>query len=99
MAMRILASLTAVLGAAALTLATMLALVRGTIAALSIGGLPLRIVAVAADFFFGTILLLGCILLATRLAVRIVGVGEAEFPPLPQDQDSGGPRAADSSRI
>jgi hypothetical protein len=31
------------------------------------------------------VLLLGCIYLATRLAVLILGVGQAEFPPLPQD--------------
>ena len=68
-------------GAAALTLATMIALVQGTILAVSIGDLPLRILAVSADLVLGTIFLLGCIYLATHLAVRILGVGNAEFPP------------------
>jgi hypothetical protein len=82
---KIFACVTAVIGAAALTLATMIALVRGTILAVSIADLPLRILAVAMDVFFGTLLLLGCIYLATHLAVRILGVGQAEFPPLPED--------------
>jgi hypothetical protein len=75
----------AVIGAAALTLATMIALVQGTILAVSIANLPLRIAAVAADTLLGTTLLLGCIYLATHLAVRILGVGQADFPPLPED--------------
>jgi hypothetical protein len=79
------ACLIAVIGSAALTLATMIALVRGTIATLSIDNLFLRILAVVADVLFGTVLLLGCIYLATHLAVLIFGVGQAEFPPLPQD--------------
>lgn len=78
---------TAVIGAAVLTLATMIALVQGTILAVSIANLPLRIVAVALDVVFGTVLLLGCIYLATHLAVRILGVGQDEFPPLPEDTD------------
>ncbi len=82
---KIFACLTAVIGAAALTLAAMIALVRGTILAVSITDLPLRILAVATDVFFGTVLLLGCIYLATHWAVRILGVGQAEFPPLPED--------------
>jgi hypothetical protein len=36
----------------------------------------------------GTILLLGCIYLATRLAVLVMGVGQAPFPPLPKDDSS-----------
>jgi hypothetical protein len=77
----------AVIGAAVLTLATMVALVQGTILAVSIANLPLRTLAVVADVLFGTVLLLGCIYLATHLAVRILGVGQAEFPPLPEDTD------------
>jgi hypothetical protein len=60
----------------------MIALVEGTIMAVSIDDLPLRIFAVLADLVLGTLLLVGCIYLATHLAVRIVGVGNAEFPPL-----------------
>ena len=82
---KVLASVIAVTGAAALTLATMIALVRGTIVAVSIPNLGLRILAVAADVLLGTVLLLGCIYLATRLAVRILGVGNADFPPLPEE--------------
>jgi len=82
---KVLACVTAVAGAAALTLATMIALVQGTIIAVSIPNLPLRILAVAADVLLGTVLLLGCIYLATHLAVRILGVGHADFPPLPED--------------
>jgi hypothetical protein len=81
MGLRILASMTAVLGAAALTLACMIALVQGTIRAVSLDEIPLRILAVSVDFVFGTILLLGCIYLATHLAVRIVGVGRPNFLP------------------
>jgi hypothetical protein len=97
--MRILASITAVLGAAALTLASMIALVLGTIRAVSIDDIPLRILAVAADLVLGTVLLLGCIYLATHLAVRIVGVGHAEFPPLPVDEYSSEVRSGDSAKI
>jgi len=81
---KIFAGVTAVIGAAALTLATMIALVQGTILAVSIASLSLRILAVATDILFGTMLLLGCIYLATHWAVRILGVGQAEFPPLPE---------------
>jgi hypothetical protein len=59
MGVRILASVTAVLGAAALTLACMIALVEGTIRAVSIDQIPLRVVVVAADLVLGTVLLLG----------------------------------------
>jgi hypothetical protein len=85
MIVKILASVTAVTGAAALTLATIVGLVKFTILAVSISGLPLRILAISADLVLGTILLLACIYLATHLAVRILGVGNGEFPPLPQD--------------
>jgi hypothetical protein len=87
---KILARVTTVIGAAALTLAAMIALVEGTILAVSIASLPLRILAVTADVLLGTLLLLGCIYLATHLAVRILGVGHADFPPLPE-----GPNRAD----
>jgi hypothetical protein len=96
---RILASVTAVLGAAALTLACMIALVQGTIRAVSIDQIPVRVLAIAADFILGTVLLLGCIYLATHLAVRIVGVGQAEFPPLPVDEYSSEVRSGDSAKI
>ncbi len=99
MGVRILSSVTAVLGAAALTLACMIALVQGTIRAVSIDQIPLRILAVAADLVLGTVLLLGCIYLATHLAVRIVGVGKAEFPPLPVDEYSSDVRSGDSAKI
>jgi hypothetical protein len=99
MVMRILGSVTAVLGAAALTLACMVALVEGTIRAVNIDEIPLRVLAVAADLLFGTVLLLGCIYLATHLAVRIVGVGRAEFPPLPVDEYSSEVRSGDSAKI
>ena len=82
----------AVVGAAALTLVTMIALVEGTIVAVSITDLPLRILAVVADIVIGTILLLGCIYLATHLAVRILGVGNSEFPPLPDSEQFDGSR-------
>ena len=80
-------------------LATMVALVRGTILAISISEMPLRIAAVFADFVIGTVLLLGCIYLATQLAVVILGVGKAPFPPLPKDEYPGEPRPIDSSKI
>ena len=99
MGMRILASVTAILGAAALTLASMVALVRGTIRAVSIDQIPLRVLAVAADIVFGTVLLIGCVYLATHLAVRILGVGQAEFPPLPVDEYSSEVRSGDSAKI
>jgi hypothetical protein len=79
------ASLIAVIGSAALTLATVVALVRGTIATLYIDNLSLRIFAMMLDVIVGTALLLGCIFVATHLAVLILGVGNAEFPPLPHE--------------
>ena len=85
MTAKILAGITAVVGAAALTLITMIALVRGTIAAVSISDWPLRILAVSADIVLGTVLLVGCLYLATHVAVRVVGVGNIEFPPLPDE--------------
>ena len=99
MGVRILASVTAVLGAAALTLTCMIALVQGTIRAVSIDRIPLRVLAVAADLVLGTVLLLGCIYLATHLAVRILGVGQPEFPPLPIDEYSSEVRSGDSAKI
>jgi hypothetical protein len=99
MGMRILASVTAVLGAAALTLASMIALVQGTIRAVSINPMPLRVLVVCADLVFGTALLLGCIYLATHLAVRILGVGNAEFPALPVEEYSSEVRSGDSAKI
>ncbi|MBZ5659780.1 MAG: hypothetical protein LAO08_05175 [Acidobacteriia bacterium] len=92
---KILAGVVAVACAAALTLATMIALVQGTIAAVSLDDLPLRVLAVAADLVIGTVLLLGCIYLATHLAVRILGVGNAEFPPLPDAGPLGESRSGD----
>jgi hypothetical protein len=96
---RILASMTAVLGAAGLTLACLIALVQGTIRAVELNSLPLRALAVAADLLFGTVLLVGCIYLATRLAVLIVGVGDAEFPAFPIDEYSREVRSGDSAKI
>jgi len=95
---RILASVIAVLASAALTLAAMIALVQGTIRAVSIASLPIRILAAAADLILGTVLLLGCIYLATHLAVRILGVGRAEFPPLPKEDVSSDSRRSDSAK-
>ena len=83
MGVRIFASAIAVLGAAALTLACVISMVLGTMRAVSIDDIALRAAAVAADLVLGTVLLLGCIYLATHLAVRILGVGNTEFPPLP----------------
>jgi hypothetical protein len=97
--MKILASIAAVLGAAALTLVCMLALVQGTIRAVAIDQIPLRVLAVAADLVLGTVLLLSCIYLATHLTVRILGVGQAEFPPLPIDEYSTDVRSGDSAKI
>jgi hypothetical protein len=87
-----LASLIAVIGSAILTLAITIALVRCTIVATSIDNLPLRTLAVIGDVIFGTMLLLGCIYLATHLAVRILGVGETNFPSLPGDVNQPEPR-------
>ena len=84
---KVLAGVVAVIGAAALTLITLIGLVQGTILAVSIPSLPLRILAVAADVVLGTLLLVGCIYVATHLAGRILGVGNVEFPPLPETSD------------
>lgn len=81
-----------------MTLATMVALVRGTILAISIGGIPLRVLAVVADFVIGTVLLLGSIYLATHLAVVILGVGKAPFPSLPEDEYPSESGPTDSSK-
>jgi hypothetical protein len=97
--LRILACLTAVLGAAALTLACMIALVQGTILAVSIDQTTLRVLAVAVDLVIGTIILLGCIYLTTRLAVRIAGVGQTGFPPPPNGEYSTNARSGDSTKI
>ena len=77
---KILIALVAVLAAASLTLGAVFTVVWGTMAAISVGNLLLRILAVAADASLGSLLLIGCIYLATQLAVRILGVGRAEFP-------------------
>jgi hypothetical protein len=81
---KIVACIAAVVGTAIFTLAAMLAIIRGTILAVSISDLPLRVLATGADLILGTVLLVGCIYLATHLAVRILGVGDTEFPPLPE---------------
>lgn len=96
---RVFASIAAVLGAAALTLACVVVLVESTIRAVSIDDIPLRILAMGADLVLGTVLLLGCIYLATHLAVRLVGVGHAEFPPLAVDEYSSEVRSGDSAKI
>jgi hypothetical protein len=88
---KIFAGVAAVVGAAVLTLATMVALVQCSILAVSIKSLPFRILAVAADIILGIVLLVGCIYLATHLAVRILGVGHADFPPLPEDTNQTDP--------
>jgi hypothetical protein len=100
MRIRIVASTAAVLGSGALTLACLLALVRGSIAAVSIQQVEVRSLALVADFFIGTAALIGCIYLATHLAVRILGVGQAEFPPLPDaDAYSNDVSSSDSPKI
>jgi hypothetical protein len=97
---RIVASMAAVLGSAALTLACLIALVQGTILAVSIKQVELRLLFLVADFVIGTAALIGCIYLATRLAVRILGVGHAEFPPLPTaDAYSANVSSSDSPKI
>ncbi len=98
MTIKILAGAAAVAGAAALTLATMIALVQGTILVVSIADLGLRVLAVVADFVLGTTLLVGCIYLATHLAVRILGVGNAEFPPIPEVGPLGDPHLDNPSK-
>jgi hypothetical protein len=89
--LKILASVAAVIASAALTLAAMIALVQGTIRAVSITQIPLRILAAVADLLLGTVLLLGCVYLATHLAVAVLGVGRADFPPLPLDDSASEP--------
>jgi hypothetical protein len=96
---RIVASMTAVLGSAALTLACLIALVQGTILAVAIEQTTLRLLVLAADFVIGTSALLGCTYLATHLAVRILGVGQAEFPPLPDEMYSVNVSSGDSPKI
>lgn len=97
--MRVLGYIAAVVGAAALTLLCMIALVQGTIAALAIESFSLRAVAIAADVLLGTILLVGCIYLATHLAVVLFGVGHAEFPAISVDEYSREVRSGDSAKI
>jgi hypothetical protein len=77
---KLLIALVAVLVAASLTLGAVFTVIWGTLAAISVGNLFLRILAVAADALLGSLLLIACIYLATQLAVRILGVGSAEFP-------------------
>jgi hypothetical protein len=79
-----LARVMAVILAATMMLAVVIALVRITIIATSVDSLPLRALGVLADVVVGTLLLLGCIWITTQLAVVILGVGDADFPPLPE---------------
>ncbi len=95
---KVLASIVAVLAAAGLTLASVIALVLGTIRSLGLQSLPLRILAIAADFVLGTVLLVGCIYLATRLAVLFLGVGGGEFPSFAVDDSSPEVRSSRSSK-
>ena len=95
---KIFAGAIAVAGAAGLTLATIITLVQGTIAAVSISGLPLRVLVVAADLVIGPALLIGCIYLATHLAVLILGVGNVEFPALPQSDSPDAEAQSGSSK-
>jgi hypothetical protein len=87
---KVLASVIAVIVAASLTLAVLLGLVQGTIDAVSLDRWPLRLAAVLADLMVGAFLLVGCIWVATRLAVAILGVGNTEFPPLPEEHGDEG---------
>jgi hypothetical protein len=80
---KIFTALVAVLVAASLTLGAVFAVVWGTLAAISVENLLLRTLAVTADALLGSLLLIGCIYLATQLAVHILGVGRAEIPPAP----------------
>jgi hypothetical protein len=84
---KVLARVVVVIVAAALTLAAILALVQGTIDAISLNNLPLRVLAVLADLACGALLLVGCIWMVTRLAVLILGVGHEEFPPMPEEHE------------
>lgn len=97
--MRILGYVVAVLGAAGLTFVCVLALVQGTIVALGLKSLPWRASAIAADVLLGTVFLVGCIYLATHLAVALLGVGRAEFPAIPVDEYSREVRSGDSAKI
>ncbi|HEX3378145.1 MAG TPA: hypothetical protein VHS29_14840 [Candidatus Acidoferrales bacterium] len=97
MGLKILSSMMAVLGSAALTLACVLALVQGTIYAVSLEQTALRFIAIAAVFLVGTSALIGCIYLATHLAVRFVGVGQPDFPPV--DTYSSKVSSGDSPKI
>lgn len=99
MGVKVVASMTALLGSAALTLACLVAVVQVTIRAVSLEQAMLRFLAVAADFGVGTLALLACIYLATHFAVRILGVGQAEFPPLTIDTDSENVGSSDSPKI
>ncbi len=98
MGRRIVASLTATLGAAALTLACMIALVQGTIVAVTIDQALLRVLAIAADSDYWDRDAYR-IYLATHLAVLIVGVGCREFPPLPNHESSSPVPSGDSPKI
>jgi hypothetical protein len=62
----------------------------GVVAVVCAAGLTLA--TMIALVVIGTVLLLGCIYLATHLAVRILGVGNAEFPPLPDSGPINEPR-------
>jgi hypothetical protein len=74
--------------------------VQGSIVAVSIQQIEVRLLALVADFVIGTTALIGCIYLATHLAVRILGVGQAEFPPLPDaDAYSNDGSSSDSPKI
>jgi hypothetical protein len=96
MVAKILASVAALTAAAAIMLATVLALVRVTILAIAIADVRLRILAACADIVLGTCLLVACIYLATQLAVRVLGVGNAAFPPPPQQSQPGESPALES---
>ena len=95
---KIAAGIIAVVLAAGLMLAATIALVHFTIAAVSLERWTLRVPALAADVVFGASLLIGCIYLTTHLAVRIVGVGKAEFPALPDTTWSENPAPEDSAK-
>jgi len=99
MGLRILASIAAVLGAALLTLACTISLVQATIQAVAVHPFPLRVLAVSSDFVLGTGMLLGCIYVATHLAVGIVGVGKTEFPELQVERYDSDVRSDDSAKI
>jgi hypothetical protein len=91
MIVKIFARVAAVTGAAVITLATTLILVKGMILLVAIDDLRWRVVAAGSDIVLGTVVLVACIYLATHLAVRILGVGNAEFPPPPNQAPPGDP--------